>query len=182
MSETVLQNGGSLFFLALVLVFMLPAIGIIRKALVVVPSDRAFVVERFGRFLKVLPAGLHFVPPFIDRVSRDFSLIDEEVLIPEQRCIASGGESVIVAGKMLIAIVEPRLAAYEVSDPAFAILQLFQLAVVEETSLVPGQVIVDGTIGLAQKVGTLIAPTALGWGVRVGEIELSARWASSAVA
>ncbi len=34
----------------------------------IVPQSRAVVVERFGKYLKTLPAGLNIVVPFIDKV------------------------------------------------------------------------------------------------------------------
>jgi len=43
------------------------------KSVVVVPAETAFVVERLGRCHRTLPAGRHFVAPFVDRVASRFT-------------------------------------------------------------------------------------------------------------
>lgn len=50
------------------------AIVLAAKGVYVVRQQTARVVERFGRFRRVLLPGLHFVIPFVDRVSRPVSL------------------------------------------------------------------------------------------------------------
>lgn len=47
---------------------------LIAKSVYVVRQQTACVVERFGRFKRILLPGLHFVIPFIDRVSKPVSL------------------------------------------------------------------------------------------------------------
>ena len=42
---------------------------ILMKAVKFVPQNRAFVVERFGKYTRTLEAGLNFLNPFFDRVS-----------------------------------------------------------------------------------------------------------------
>jgi regulator of protease activity HflC (stomatin/prohibitin superfamily) len=36
---------------------------------VIVPQQKAYVVERLGRFHRTLDSGLHFLIPFIDKVA-----------------------------------------------------------------------------------------------------------------
>ena len=47
---------------------------LVAKSVYVVRQQTACVVERFGRFKRILLPGLHFVIPFIDRVSKPVSL------------------------------------------------------------------------------------------------------------
>lgn len=55
--------------------FSIPVIIILFvKSVYIIRQQTASVVERFGRFTRVLLPGLHFVIPFIDRVSRPVSL------------------------------------------------------------------------------------------------------------
>ena len=47
---------------------------ILIKTAVVVPNQSAFVVERLGKFSKVLYAGFHILVPFVDVISYKRSL------------------------------------------------------------------------------------------------------------
>ena len=42
---------------------------VLTKAVKFVPQNRAFVVERFGKYTRTLEAGLNFLNPFFDRVA-----------------------------------------------------------------------------------------------------------------
>ena len=50
------------------------AIVLVKSSIKFVPQNRAFVVERFGKFNKSMEAGLNFLVPFIDKVAYDRSL------------------------------------------------------------------------------------------------------------
>ena len=54
-----------LILLALLLIFV---IVVLAKTVRIIPQARAGVVERFGKYLKTLPAGLNLVVPFVDKV------------------------------------------------------------------------------------------------------------------
>ncbi|HXR57597.1 MAG TPA: SPFH domain-containing protein, partial [Casimicrobiaceae bacterium] len=56
------------FSLVTFVIFVVILIGIV-KAIRVVPQQRAWVVERLGRFYGVLAPGLNFVVPFLDRIA-----------------------------------------------------------------------------------------------------------------
>lgn len=52
-----------------------------------VPHQMAYVVERFGRFHRVLSSGLHLLVPLVDRVAYAHSLKEEALPIPNQTAI-----------------------------------------------------------------------------------------------
>ncbi|OEH78611.1 spfh domain band 7 family protein [Cyclospora cayetanensis] len=54
---------------------------------VLVPHQMAYVIERFGRFHRVLPSGLHLLVPVVDRVAYAHSLKEETLIIPNQTAI-----------------------------------------------------------------------------------------------
>jgi hypothetical protein len=53
----------------------------------VVPEQVACIVERFGKFQRILHPGLHFLIPFVDRVSYTHSLKEETIAIKDQSAI-----------------------------------------------------------------------------------------------
>jgi regulator of protease activity HflC (stomatin/prohibitin superfamily) len=59
------------------------AIVIIVRAVKVVPEGNVYVVERLGRYFGTLPAGMHLVLPFVDRIAYRYSLLPREEEISE---------------------------------------------------------------------------------------------------
>ena len=77
-------------------VFLPPAIGI-----AVVPQQRACVVERFGKFRRVLEPGLHFMLPIIDRIAYVHSLKEEAIPIVSQQAITRDNVTIGIDGVLL---------------------------------------------------------------------------------
>ena len=50
--------------------------------ILIVPEKQAYVVERFGKFLRLLSPGFHFLIPFVDKVAYAHSLKEEAISIP----------------------------------------------------------------------------------------------------
>jgi len=49
-----------------VILFVLVVV-VLQRAIKFVPQNRAYVIQRFGKFKEVQDAGLNFVVPFIDK-------------------------------------------------------------------------------------------------------------------
>ncbi len=79
------------------LVLVLVIIGL-KSSIKFVPQNRAYVVERFGKYQSTKEAGLNFILPFIDRISADRSLKEEAVDVPEQSAITKDNISLSVDG------------------------------------------------------------------------------------
>ena len=54
------------------------------QGLVVVPQQAAYIVERFGKFQKILDPGLNFLIPLVDRIPYVYSRKEEALSVPSQ--------------------------------------------------------------------------------------------------
>jgi len=94
----------------------------------IVPQQNAWVVERLGRFFRVLEPGFNVIVPFVDRVAYRHSLKEVPVDVPEQVCITRDNTQLSVDGIIYFQVVDPRLASYGSSNYLAAISQLAQTA------------------------------------------------------
>ncbi len=145
---------------------------IVAKTTVVVPQQNAYVVERLGKFSKVLGAGFHFLIPFFDRIAYKHSLKERAADINEQICITRDNVQVGVDGVLYLQVLDPGRASYGIGNYEFAISQLAQTTLRSEI----GKIELDrtfeerGTINanVVQELDKASDP----WGVKVLRYEI----------
>ena len=96
------------------------------KSFTVVPQQEAYVVERLGRFHKVLNPGLNILIPFIDRIAYKHTLKEIPLDVPSQVCITRDNTQLTVDGIIYFQVTDPKLASYGSSNYIMAITQLAQ--------------------------------------------------------
>lgn len=91
-----------------------------------VPQQTAWIVERMGKFHKILQPGIAFLIPFLDKITYVQSLKESAVEIPSQNAITADNVSIELDGILYIKVIDPFKASYGVEDFKFAISQLAQ--------------------------------------------------------
>ncbi|WLF79838.1 Synaptotagmin-like protein 2 [Lodderomyces elongisporus] len=91
-----------------------------------VPQQQAWIVERMGKFNRILPPGLAFLVPVIDKITYVQSLKETAIEIPTQSAITSDNVSLELDGVLYVKVNDPYKASYGVEDFQFAISQLAQ--------------------------------------------------------
>lgn len=99
---------------------------ILAKTAVIVPQQSAYVIERLGKYSRVLRAGFHVLIPFMERVAYRHTLKERAVDIDEQICITNDNVQVGVDGVLYMQVLDPGRASYGIGDYMFAISQLAQ--------------------------------------------------------
>jgi len=161
-------TGPLLFVLAVFIV----AIILVNKWIRVVPQQRAFVVERWGKFHAVLEPGLRFVVPFIDRVAYRHDLREIPLDVPSQICITKDNTQLQVDGILYFQVTDPRLASYGSSNYVVAITQLAQTTL----RSVIGRMELDRTFEEREHINAQVVEAldlaAASWGVKVLRYEI----------
>ena len=70
-------------FSIIVVLLILFALLLIWRGVKVVPQSEVYVIERFGKYRRTLPAGLNLIVPFLDTVSHRISVLERQ--LPEFR-------------------------------------------------------------------------------------------------
>ena len=155
----------SLAILALAVVFAV-------KTLKIVPQQHAWVVERLGKFDRILMPGLNIIVPFIDRVAYKHELKEFPLDVPSQVCITRDNTQLQVDGVLYFQVTDPMRASYGSSNYVDAITQLAQ------TSLrsVIGRMELDKTFEEREAINlavvSVLDEAATNWGVKVLRYEI----------
>ncbi|GAB2998180.1 SPFH domain-containing protein [Psychrosphaera aestuarii] len=163
----ILSSMISFEFALLILVVVL-----LKSSIKFVPQNRAYVIERFGKFNKSIEAGLNFIVPFVDVVAYDRSLKEQAVDVPGQSAITRDNISLIVDGVLYFRVLDPYKASYGVDDYVFAVIQLSQTTMRSEI----GKMELDKTFeerdSLNTNIVAAINEAAGPWGVQVLRYEI----------
>lgn len=145
---------------------------VLKKSIVFVPQNRAWLVERFGKYLATKEAGLNFIVPFIDRVAGDRSLKEQAIDVPSQSAITRDNITLSVDGVLYFRVLDPYKATYGVDDYIFAVTQLAQTTMRSEL----GKLELDRTfeeratlnVNIVQAINEAAEP----WGIQVMRYEI----------
>ncbi len=150
----------------------LVALIVIVQAIRVVPQQRAWIVERLGRFYMVLQPGLNFVIPFVDRVAYRHDLREIPLDVPSQICITRDNTQLQVDGILYFQVTDPKLASYGSSNYVLAITQLAQTTL----RSVIGRMELDRTFEERDQINATVVSAlddaASSWGVKVLRYEI----------
>lgn len=173
-----------LFFAAL---FLLKAVFLVRQA-------ESVVIERFGRFDRLLTPGIHFVIPFVEAVRQvmwsDVQQIDQKRYyrtikpisridlreavfdFPKQNVITKDNVTMEISAILYYQITDPKAAVYEVANLPEAIEKLTQTTLRN----VIGYMDLDETLvsrdSVNEKLRLILDEAADKWGVKVNRVEL----------
>ena len=142
------------------------------KTLKIVPQQHAWVVERLGKFDRILMPGLNIIVPFIDRVAYKHELKEFPLDVPSQVCITRDNTQLQVDGVLYFQVTDPMRATYGSSNYIDAITQLAQ------TSLrsVIGRMELDKTFEEREAINlavvSVLDEAATNWGVKVLRYEI----------
>ncbi|CAN6670426.1 hypothetical protein TRVA0_043S00298 [Trichomonascus vanleenenianus] len=137
-----------------------------------VPQQTAWVVERMGKFHRILEPGLAILMPFLDRIKYVKSLKESAVEIPSQSAITADNVTLEMDGVLYIRVFDAYKASYGVEDAEYAISQLAQTTMRSEI----GQLSLDHVLRERQQLNTNITAAineaANDWGIKCLRYEI----------
>ena len=160
------------YLLRIEVVILILVVVILKSSIIFVPQNRAYLIERFGKFQSTREAGLNFILPFIDHIGADRSLKEQAVDVPSQSAITKDNISLSVDGILYFRVLDPYKASYGVDDYVFAVTQLSQTTMRSEL----GKMELDKTFEerdvLNTNIVAAINEAAGPWGIQVLRYEI----------
>ncbi|KXH63550.1 SPFH domain/Band 7 family protein [Colletotrichum salicis] len=139
----------------------LPANTVIRF----VPQQTAWIVERMGKFNRILEPGLAILVPFIDRISYVKSLKENALEIPSQSAITADNVTLELDGVLYTRVFDAYKASYGVEDAEYAISQLAQTTMRSEIGQLTLDHVLKERAALNTNITAAINEAAQAWGV-----------------
>jgi len=183
-------NVGMLAFFIIPVIFLM---WLLLSSVVLVQQAETIVIERLGRFYKVLGPGLHVIVPFLDqkrtaiwtfvqfmhgeyyRISRTFYRIDlrESVYdFPKQNVITKDNVTMEINALLYYQITDVKAAMYEVSNLPEAIEKLTQTTLRN----VIGSMDLDDSLvsrdSVNERLRLILDEATDKWGVKINRVEL----------
>ncbi|ACL70213.1 SPFH domain-containing protein [Halothermothrix orenii] len=167
---------------------------LIVKGIVIIPQAETMVIERLGRFNRVLDSGVNVIIPIIERPQTiDWKYIDEDrkgnkiVLrrkisridlretvydFPKQNVITKDNVAIEINAMLYFQITDPKKAVYEINNLPNAIEKLTQTTLRN----VIGELELDETLASRDKINSklksILDEATDKWGVKVNRVEL----------
>ncbi|KAK1836788.1 hypothetical protein QBC39DRAFT_295833 [Podospora conica] len=130
-----------------------------------VPQQTAWVVERMGKFNRILEPGLAVLIPFLDRIAYVKSLKENALEIPSQSAITADNVTLELDGVLYTRVFDAYKASYGVEDAEYAISQLAQTTMRSEIGQLTLDHVLKERAALNTNITAAINEAAQAWGV-----------------
>jgi len=142
------------------------------KGVVTVPQGMEYTIERFGKYRITFTPGLHWLLPYVDRVGRRLSMMEQVLDVPSQEVITKDNAMVGVDGVIFYQVLDAPKAAYEVQNLEVAVMQL----TMTNLRTVMGSMDLDELLSqrdhINGKVLTVVDEATSPWGIKVTRVEI----------
>ena len=138
----------------------------------IIPQSKAYVVERLGAYHRTMQTGMHYVIPFIERISNRVSLKEIVKDFAPQPVITKDNVTMQIDTVVYFQITDPKLYSYGVENPINAIENL------TATTLrnIIGELELDETLTsrdvINTKMRSILDEATDPWGVKVNRVEV----------
>ncbi len=148
------------------------AVAILIASIKIVPQANAYVIERLGSYTKTWHTGMHWMIPFIERIAKKITLMEQVVDFPPQPVITKDNVRMQIDTVVFYQITDCKLYTYGVTNPLMAIENL------TATTLrnIIGELDLDQTLTsrdiINTKMRAILDEATDPWGIKVNRVEL----------
>jgi regulator of protease activity HflC (stomatin/prohibitin superfamily) len=158
--------------LIVALVVLAVVLGVVSRGVRVVPQATARVVERFGRYQRVLEPGLNLVVPFVDKLRASIDLREQVVTFPPQQVITKDNLVVGIDIVIYFQVTDPKAATYEIANYLQGIEQLSVTTLRNAVGNLQLEESLTSRDTVNSQLGTVLDEATGKWGIKVARVEI----------
>ena len=156
-----------LFIITLVLVFLLVVIPGVR----VINQYERGVVQRLGRFRKILDPGLHVIIPYID-IMRNVDVRTTPMDVPKQEVITKDNVTVNVDAVVCFRVIDAKKAVFETTNYAYATSTFAQTALRDVTGNFDLDELLSKRNEISKQIKEIVDAQTDKWGIDIESVKL----------
>lgn len=155
-----------------VIILLVLILILVASSIKIVPQANAYVVEKFGGYHATWGTGIHFLIPFIYKISKKISLKEQVVDFDPQPVITKDNVTMQIDTVVFYEITDAKQFAYGVERPELALEKL------TATTLrnIIGEIELDATLTsrdlINSKMRAILDEATDPWGIKVNRVEL----------
>lgn len=155
------------------LIFLLFALILIFKGVKVVPQSQVYVIERFGKYTKTLPAGLNFIVPFLDAVAHRVSVLERQLPEFEISVITRDNVEVRLEATVFYRVTDAASSVYRIRDIDQAIYTAATSIVRSAAGKLELDELQSSRESMNQEIGKNLQAAADVWGIEITRTEIT---------
>ena len=160
-------------FIVFAVVVLAFAVLFLKSGIKIISQSDIYIVERLGKFHKVLDGGFHIIIPLVDQIRAQITVREQLVDISKQQVITKDNVNISVDGIVFLKVVDGKMALYNVDSYKRAIANLAMTTLRGEI----GAMNLDDTLSSRDRLNSALQ-RALGdaadnWGVKIMRVEIS---------
>lgn len=157
---------GVLVFLAILIIY------VVYLGIKIVPQSKVFVIERFGKFTRILESGLSLIIPFIDRVAFRVDILERQLPSFQMSVITEDNVEVELVSTVFFRVLDAAKSVYRIRNIDLAI-ENTAISVIRSAA---GKLELDdlqsSREAMNQEIAARLSKAAEVWGVEVTRTEI----------
>ena len=137
-----------------------------------VPQGERLVVERLGKFQKVMEPGINFMIPVIERVRAHVVTMDQQIDIPSQSVITQDYAQLKINAIAFIRVTDPQKVVYKTLDFRDAVSSLIQTGLRSVVANMDLNQAVSNREEIKNRVSNKLIEDLSGWGISLMTVEI----------
>ena len=159
-------ENGVLVFLAILIIY------VIYLGIKIVPQSKVFVIERFGKFTRILESGLSIIVPFVDRVAFKVDILERQLPPFKMSVITEDNVEVELVSTVFFRVLDAAKSVYRIRNIDLAI-ENTAISIIRSAA---GKLELDdlqsSREAMNQEIAARLTKAAEVWGVEVTRTEI----------